>query len=97
METLLHVGRGCLGIAVFLGFAAALSENRRAINWRLVATGIGLQFLFAAIVLYLPPARAAIEWVGARFVDLLGFTGEGVAMVGVPGPTVGSMEGSCRH
>lgn len=81
METLLHTGRGLLGIAVFLGLAVALSENRRAISWRLVAAGIGLQFVFAAMVLYFPPARMVIEWVGARFVDLLGFTNAGVEML----------------
>jgi CNT family concentrative nucleoside transporter len=81
MDILMHVGRGLLGIAAFIGLAFLLSENRRAINWRNVATAVGLQFLFAAIVLYFAPARAVIEWVGERFVDLLGFTGEGVGLL----------------
>ena len=81
MDSLLHLGRGLIGIAVFLGLAVALSENRRAIKWRLVVTGVALQFLFAAVVLYVGPARAVIEWVGQRFVDLLAFTQAGTTML----------------
>src|SRR6058998_3925846 len=34
---------GLVGLAVLLGIGVALSRNRRAINWRTVAWGIGLQ------------------------------------------------------
>lgn len=81
MEHLIHILRGCLGITALIGIAWLLSENRRAINWRNVAMAIGLQFFFATLVLYFGPARAVIEWVGSRFVDLLGFTGAGVSLV----------------
>ncbi len=77
MDTLNHVARGLLGIAVFVGIAVALSENRRAIRWRLVAGGMALQIVFAALVLYFPPARLAVEAMANFFVKLLGFTGEG--------------------
>lgn len=78
MEILTSLARGLFGIAVFVGLAVLLSVNRRAINWRIVVAGLVLQFAFAAVVLHFSPARAAIEWVGGRFVDLLGFTQEGV-------------------
>ncbi|MEO6910944.1 MAG: Na+ dependent nucleoside transporter N-terminal domain-containing protein, partial [Edaphobacter sp.] len=42
---------GLLGLTVFIGIAYAVSTNRRAIRWRTVAWGLGLQFLFAFIVL----------------------------------------------
>ena len=42
---------GLLGLMVFIGIAYAFSTNRRAIRWRTVAWGLGLQFLFAVIVL----------------------------------------------
>lgn len=77
METLYHVGRGLLGIVVFVAIAVALSENRRAIKWPLVATGLVLQFVFAALVIYVAPARYAVEALGGFFIKLLGFTGEG--------------------
>lgn len=77
METFTHVLRGLLGIAVFLGIAVALSENRRAIDRRLVATGLLLQLVFAALVIYVGPVRFLIETLGGFFVKLLGFTNEG--------------------
>jgi len=43
-----------LGIAVLLGAAWLLSENRRRPPWRAVAAGIGLQFLLAISLLRVP-------------------------------------------
>src|SRR5439155_21939014 len=34
---------GIFGIALILGIGIALSRNRRAISWRVVAWGVGLQ------------------------------------------------------
>lgn len=76
-DVLLDTLRGCLGIAVFLGIAVLLSEDRRAIPWRVVATGLALQFIFAALVIHVPPVRMAIEAVGSFFILLLSFTAEG--------------------
>jgi len=81
MEILSHVGRGLLGIFVFVAIAIALSENRRAINWRLVAAGMILQIIFAALVLHVGPVRFLVEAVGNFFVKLLGFTAEGTKFV----------------
>lgn len=78
MDTLTHVARGLIGIIAFVALAVLFSENRRAINWRIVVMGLVLQFAFAGLVIYFGPARAVVEWVGGRFVDLLGFTNEGV-------------------
>lgn len=81
MDHLTHILRGLFGYAALLGIAVALSYNRKAINWRIVGAGIFLQILFASLVLFVPPARAVVEWVGGRFVDLMGFTQEGVRFV----------------
>lgn len=67
-----------IGIVAFLGIAVLLSENRRAINWRVVGIGLLLQFIFAALVIYAPPVRVAVEFVGKIFIQLLAFTGDGV-------------------
>lgn len=91
MDILSHVIRGLAGIAAFIGLAVLFSENRRAINWRLVVTGILLQIAFAAAVIYLTPVRAVVEWVGARFVDLLAFTNEGSKFL------FGSLADSNKH
>ena len=42
---------GLLGLLVFLGLAYAFSTNRRAIRWKTVAWGLGLQILFAFAVI----------------------------------------------
>lgn len=81
MEILTHALRGLFGYAALIGIAVALSYNRRAISWRVVAAGVFLQFLFATLVLFVPPVRGLVEWVGGRFVDLMGFTIEGVRFV----------------
>jgi len=81
MDLLLHVARGLLGILVFIGLAVAFSENRRAIDWRLVLTGLALQLIFAALVIYAPPVRFVIESIGSGFVKLLDFTNEGTRFV----------------
>src|SRR2546425_10277910 len=45
---------GIFGIALILGIGIALSRNRRAISWRVVAWGVGLQLAFAIFVLRVP-------------------------------------------
>src|SRR5690242_19152262 len=42
---------GFLGLAVILGFAWLVSTHRRSIKLRILAWGLGLQFLFAILVL----------------------------------------------
>jgi len=91
METLTHVLRGAFGYAVLIGFAIALSYNRRQIPWRVVAAGVLLQFVFAALVLYVAPIRGVVEWVGNLFVSLMGFTNEGVKFV------FGSLADTSKH
>ena len=42
---------GLAGIAAFVALAYGLSRNRAAIHWRTVAWGLGLQWIFALVVL----------------------------------------------
>jgi len=72
---------GLLGVAVMIGIAFAMSYNRRAINWRLVATGLGLQALFGLIVLKTAPGRAFFDAVGRVITGLLGFQEQGARFV----------------
>jgi CNT family concentrative nucleoside transporter len=91
MDTLVHLGRGLLGIGALVLVAWLLSADRRAIVWRNVVTGVALQFILAGLVLHFGPARAAVEWVGARFVDLLDFTNAGVGLL------FGSLADKSKH
>ena len=45
---------GLLGIALILGLAFLLSNNRRAINYRLVGTGLAVQLALAVFILKVP-------------------------------------------
>ena len=47
-----------LGLAVFLGIAWLLSENRRGVPWRTVGAGVTLQFALALLLLRLPASRS---------------------------------------
>lgn len=54
-ETLLGVAQGVLGLMVFLALAFALSENRRAVSARVVASAMALQIVLAVLLLRVPP------------------------------------------
>ena len=46
--------RGLLGMGVLLLAAWALSENRRRVDWKVVAWGVGLQFGIALLLVHVP-------------------------------------------
>lgn len=48
--------QGLLGIILVIGFAIAISKNRKAINWRTLGVGLLLQAVFALVVLKWEPA-----------------------------------------
>jgi concentrative nucleoside transporter, CNT family len=65
---------GLLGIALILGIGIALSRDRRAIRWRVVAWGLGLQVLFAIFVLRVPAGQALFRWLGALVTGILSYS-----------------------
>ena len=50
--------QGAIGIATFVAIAWALSDDRKAIPWRLVASALVLQAALAVLLLTVPPIRA---------------------------------------
>jgi CNT family concentrative nucleoside transporter len=76
-----HLFQALLGYAVFVALAWALSENRRAVPWRTVAGGVALQVVLAALILKLPPARAAFAAMNEALLALQRATQAGTAMV----------------
>jgi len=72
---------GLLGIATMLAIAVLLSYDRKKINWRLVATGLGLQAVFGLIVLKTSAGRAVFAAVGDAITRLLTFQEQGARFV----------------
>ncbi|MFT5139753.1 MAG: CNT family concentrative nucleoside transporter [Lysobacterales bacterium] len=68
---------GVFGLAVLLSIAFAFSLDRKNTNWKLVASGIGLQLAFAIIVILVPGGREVFNFLSGIFVKVIGF-----AMVG---------------
>jgi|GEM_PF-273765 CNT family concentrative nucleoside transporter len=69
--------RGLLGITVLLAVSYLLSANRKIIDWKLVLSGLGFQFVLAILILKVPGVKIAFEWVAGFFVSILQFTEAG--------------------
>jgi CNT family concentrative nucleoside transporter len=69
------------GLALLLTLAYCLSSARRAIDYRTVAWGLTLQFLFALIVLKTEAGRAAFQAAGTAVTRLLNFAFVGSSFV----------------
>ncbi|MGB3132684.1 MAG: Na+ dependent nucleoside transporter N-terminal domain-containing protein, partial [Saprospiraceae bacterium] len=69
--------KGILGIVFLIGICYLLSKDRKAINWRIVGAGMGLQLIFALLVLKVPFVKKIFEVVASVFVVFLDFTKEG--------------------
>jgi concentrative nucleoside transporter, CNT family len=70
-----------IGLVGILAVAYALSTNRRAISLRIVGWGLGLQVLFALIVLKTEAGIRAFQWLGNKIQDLLHYSVEGSRFV----------------
>ncbi len=81
LEVLGRIGFGLFGLAVLVGIVWLFSNNRRAIDWKLVATGITLQIAFAALVLLVPGGREVFDWLGHGFVKILEFVKAGSGFI----------------
>ena len=68
---------GLIGIALLLGIAYALSNNRKAISTRTVVWGISLQIFFAIIILKIPFVKAQFSFVDTLFKKLISFSDAG--------------------
>lgn len=72
---------GIIGIVVILGLAFLWSNNRKAINIRLVVTGLLLQMALAVFILKVPVGQDIFAWLGRAINKLLDFSQEGGAFV----------------
>src|SRR5882724_11082205 len=72
---------GLLGIVVFLSLAYLFSTNRRAIRVKTVLWGLGLQFVFAFLVIYSNKGQMVMAYVGAKVTKLLSYAFAGSEFV----------------
>ncbi len=70
-----------VGLIVIMSIAYALSTNRRAIDRRTIAWGLGLQILFALLVLKTAAGQRLFQTLGAAINRLLDFAVVGSSMV----------------
>jgi CNT family concentrative nucleoside transporter len=69
------------GLAVILALAYCLSSARRSIDYRTVAWGLALQFVFALIVLKTTAGQTVFQGAGRLITKLLNFTYVGSSFV----------------
>ncbi len=72
---------GIIGIIIILGLAFLWSNNRKAINLRLVITGLLLQIALAVFILKVPLGQSIFAFLGKGINKLLDFSQEGGAFV----------------
>lgn len=72
---------GLLGVAAILGTAFAMSNNRKAINWRLVISGLTLQLLMAIFVLKVEFGQQLFRTIGDVITEILHFSDKGAGFV----------------
>jgi CNT family concentrative nucleoside transporter len=72
---------GIVGILVIFGIAFLLSNNRKAINYRLVLSGVSLQVLIAILVLKVEPITRFFAMLGKGMGKIEQFAAQGAAFV----------------
>ena len=86
---------GILGILAVLFVAWLGSTDRKRIRWRTVAWGLGLQLVFAFIVLRFSWGERAMAWAGDVVKNMLASTYAGTQVLfgplGLPNGSLGSI------
>ncbi|MDO7742548.1 MAG: NupC/NupG family nucleoside CNT transporter [Pedobacter sp.] len=72
---------GIIGILFILGLAYLFSNNKKKINYRLVLSGLTLQFLIAILVLRVAPVQHFFEFLGKGMQKIEQFAKKGVDFV----------------
>lgn len=69
------------GICVFLALLFAGSKHHRAVSWRAVSWGLGLQFVLGLFVIRTEPGFIAFQWLGDQIQVFLSYTEAGSSFV----------------
>lgn len=72
---------GLIGIVLIFAIAFLMSNNRKAINYRLVISGLAIQILLALFILKVPVGKEIFSWLGAAVTKVLDFSQAGANFV----------------
>ncbi|MEH6584154.1 MAG: nucleoside transporter C-terminal domain-containing protein [Halioglobus sp.] len=72
---------GIIGILIIFAIAFMMSNNRQAVNWRLVICGLSLQMFLAMFILRTPWGQGLFEFLGHAVEKVLGFANAGASFV----------------
>ena len=75
---------GLIGVALILGIAFAMSNNRKAINYRTVGVGLAMQFGLAVFILKTEIGQKVFNWLGQGVQKVLSFSDKGAEFVFSP-------------
>lgn len=79
---------GLIGVVLIFAIAFLMSNNRKAINYRLVFSGLAIQVSLAVFILKIPIGKSIFSWLGGAVTKILNFSQAGAAFVF--GPLVNS-------
>ncbi len=70
-----------IGLLVMIGIAYLVSDNKKAVNWKLVGIGVGMQLVFGLLILKWPLGQSLFNILNDLVTKLLDFTKEGTAFL----------------
>ena len=76
-----NIAFGVFGLAVLISFAYTVSSNKKSVDWKQVSAGIGLQIVFAVIVILVPGGREFFDFISRIFVKVIDFAMTGAVFV----------------
>ena len=77
LQNLISLG----GFFVFAAIAWLFSANRRKVNWKTIAWGMGLQLLFGLLIFRLPVTQLVFVWLNDAVIGLLNASKSGSAFL----------------
>jgi CNT family concentrative nucleoside transporter len=72
---------GLFGLAVLISVAYAFSSNKQSVDWKQIAAGVGLQIVFAIMVILVPGGREFFDFISRIFVKVIDFALAGAQFI----------------
>jgi len=68
-----NIAFGLFGLTVLVSVAYAFSGHKKCVDWRQIAAGVGLQIVFAIVVILVPGGREFFDAISRVFVKMIDF------------------------